>query len=246
MTSIFELVALLIGLSALFGYVNHRWLKLPHTIGLVLIALAVSLTIIGIEAAFPTLDLEEAARGMVASVDFSKTLMEGILSFLLFAGALHVDVGAMYDRRYVIGLMATIGVVITTGLVGGGTWLIFQALGIEAPFLICLVFGALIAPTDPVAVLSTLKSIHVPASLEAKIAGESLFNDGVGVVVFTIIAALAFPAASGHGEITAGSAAVLFLTEAVGGAILGFVAGWTVYLAMRTIDDYMLEILSRN
>lgn len=244
MTSAFELVAMLIGFSALFGYLNHRFLKLPHTIGLVLIALAVSLAIIGIEALFPTLDIEETARGMVASVDFTKTLMEGILSFLLFAGALHVDVGAMYSKRYAIGMMATLGVVITTGLVGGATWGIFQLLGIEAPFLACLVFGALIAPTDPVAVLSTLKSIQVPASLEAKIAGESLFNDGVGVVVFTIVAALAFSGAGGsHGEITAGSAAVLFLTEAFGGAIFGFVAGWLVYLAMRSIDDYMLEIL---
>jgi len=247
MKSAFELIAILLGLSAVFGYVNHRFVKLPHTIGLLVIALAVSLAIIGTEAAFPSLNLKETAQAMLGKVDFTRTLMESVLSFLLFAGALHVDVSALYDRRWSIGLMATFGVLLTTALVGGGMYLIFGALGIAVPFLACLVFGALIAPTDPVAVLSTLKTVNVPPSLEATIAGESLFNDGVGVVVFTIVVALAFGAAGGgHGpgsDVTAGGVAVLFLTEAVGGAVLGLVTGWLVFLLMRTIDEYTVEIL---
>ncbi|MDH3234371.1 MAG: sodium:proton antiporter [Alphaproteobacteria bacterium] len=241
MKSAFELIAILLALSALFGYVNHRFVKLPHTIGLLVIALAVSLAIIGIEAAFPFLDLKETAQALLGRVDFTRTLMESVLSFLLFAGALHVDVSQLFDRKWVIGLMATFGVCLTTALVGGGMYLIFGALGIEVPFLVCLVFGALIAPTDPVAVLSTLKTVRVPPSLEAKIAGESLFNDGVGVVVFTILVAIAF-GAPGQ-EISAGSVGLLFVKEAFGGALLGLATGWLTFLLMRSIDEYTVEIL---
>jgi CPA1 family monovalent cation:H+ antiporter len=241
MRSAFELIAILLGLSAVFGYLNHRFVKLPHTIGLLVIALAVSLAIIATEAAFPALDLKETAQAMLGKVDFTRTLMESVLSFLLFAGALHVDVSEMLDRKWVIGVMATFGVLLTTALVGGGMYLIFDLLGIAVPFLACLVFGALIAPTDPVAVLSTLKTVRVPPSLEAKIAGESLFNDGVGVVVFTILVAIAFNA---HGqEVTPGSIALLFVKEAFGGALLGLVTGWLTFLLMRTIDEYTVEIL---
>jgi CPA1 family monovalent cation:H+ antiporter len=245
MRSAFELIAILLGLSAVFGYVNFRFIRLPHTIGLLVIALAVSLAIIATEAAFPVLNLKETAQAMLGKVDFTRTLMESVLSFLLFAGALHVDVSALYERRWSIGIMASAGVVLTTALVGGAMYLVFDAIGITVPFLACLVFGALIAPTDPVAVLSTLKTVRVPRSLEATIAGESLFNDGVGVVVFTIVVALAFgPAGGGHGaHVTAGSVAVLFLTEAVGGAVLGLATGWLVFLLMRTIDEYTVEIM---
>ncbi|MEJ2119692.1 MAG: sodium:proton antiporter [Alphaproteobacteria bacterium] len=246
MRSAFELIAILLGLSALFGYLNFRFIRLPHTIGLLVIALVVSLAIIATEAVFPVLNLKETAQAMLGQVDFTRTLMESVLSFLLFAGALHVDVSALYDRRWSIGIMASFGVVLTTALVGGGMYLVFGALGIAVPFLACLVFGALIAPTDPVAVLSTLKTVRVPKNLEATIAGESLFNDGVGVVVFVIIVALAFGAAGGgHGSehVTAGSVAVLFLTEAVGGAVLGLVTGWLVFVLMRSIDEYTVEIM---
>jgi len=241
MKSAFELIAILLALSAVFGYLNHRFVKLPHTIGLLVIALAVSLAIIATEAAFPSLNLKETAQAMLGRVDFTRTLMESVLSFLLFAGALHVDVSQLFDRKWVIGLMATFGVCLTTALVGGGMYVIFGALNISVPFLICLVFGALIAPTDPVAVLSTLKTVRVPPSLEAKIAGESLFNDGVGVVVFTILVAIAF-GASGQ-EITAGSVGLLFVKEAFGGALLGLATGWLTFLLMRTIDEYTVEIL---
>ena len=240
MQSAFELIAILLVLSALFGYLNHRVLHLPHTIGLVVIALAVSLAILGIDAMAPGLGLKATAAGMIGRIDFTRTLMEGVLSFLLFAGALHVDVSAMLDRKWAIGIMASFGVLLTTGLVGGGIYLVFVGLGVEVPLLACFVFGALIAPTDPVAVLSILKTVRVPASLEAKIAGESLFNDGVGIVVFTIAVAIAF---GGHGPVTPGSVALLFLTEAVGGALLGLLTGWLVFFVMRSIDEYTLEIM---
>jgi CPA1 family monovalent cation:H+ antiporter len=244
MTSAFELAALLLGLSAAFGYLNHRVLKLPLTIGLVVIALAASLVILVIDAAAPGLALKETAGRLVASVDFTRTLMESVLSFLLFAGALHVDLGAMLERRTIIALMATIGVLLSTALVGAGMWLVFAAVNFPVPFAVCLVFGALIAPTDPVAVLSILKTVRVPASLEAKIAGESLFNDGVGVVVFTIVVAVAFGTGAHGGEpVGVGSAVTLFLTEAVGGAALGLATGWLVFLAMRSIDEYVVEIM---
>ncbi len=240
MQSAFELIAILLVLSAAFGYLNHRILHLPHTIGLVVIALAVSLAILGIDLLAPGLGLKATAAGMIGRIDFTRTLMEGVLSFLLFAGALHVDLSAMLNRKYAIGIMATFGVLLTTGLVGGGIYFGFLALGVEVPLLACLVFGALIAPTDPVAVLSSLKTVRVPPSLEAKIAGESLFNDGVGIVVFTIAVAVAF---GGEGPVTLGSAALLFLTEAVGGALLGLLTGWLVFFVMRSIDEYTLEIM---
>ena len=240
MQSAFELIAILLTLSALFGYLNHRILHLPHTIGLLVIALAVSLAILGIDAIAPALGLKATAARMIGRIDFTRTLMEGVLSFLLFAGALHVDVSAMLDRKWAIGIMASFGVLLTTGLVGGGIYLVFLGLGVDVPLLACFVFGALIAPTDPVAVLSILKTVRVPPSLEAKIAGESLFNDGVGIVVFTIAVAIAF---GGSGPVTPGSVALLFLTEAVGGALLGLLTGWLVFFVMRSIDEYTLEIM---
>ncbi len=240
MQSAFELIAILLTLSALFGYLNHRFLHLPHTIGLVVIALVVSLAILGIDAVAPGLGLRPTAARMIGQIDFTRTLMEGVLSFLLFAGALHVDLSAMLDRKYAIGIMASFGVLLTTALVGGGIYLVFLGLGIAVPLLACFVFGALIAPTDPVAVLSILKTVRVPPSLEAKIAGESLFNDGVGIVVFTIAVAIAF---GGEGPVTPGSVALLFLTEAVGGALLGLLTGWLVFFVMRSIDEYTLEIM---
>ncbi|MHA1538220.1 MAG: cation:proton antiporter [Alphaproteobacteria bacterium] len=252
MQSAFELIAILLSLSAAFGYLNYRVLHLPHTIGLVVIALAVSLAILGIDALAPGLGLKASAAAMIGQIDFTRTLMEGVLSFLLFAGALHVDLAAMLDRKYAIGLMASFGVLLTTGLVGGGIYLVFMALGVDVPLLACFVFGALIAPTDPVAVLSILKTVRVPPSLEAKIAGESLFNDGVGIVVFTIAVAIAFGgqggAFGGHGPggqdpVTLSSVALLFLTEAGGGVVLGLASGWLVFFLMRSIDEYTLEIM---
>ncbi len=241
MEAAFDLVAVLLGLAAFFGYLNHRFLKLPHTIGLVVIALAVSFGVIAVDAAAPGWGLGAAVRRMLDEIDFTQALMKGLLGFLLFAGALHVDVSQLERRKWAIGGMATVGVLISTALVGGGIWLVFGALGIAVPFAYCLVFGALISPTDPIAVLGILKRVEVPESLQAKIAGESLFNDGVGVVVFTIVAALATGSAgAGLGPMPV---LALFVGEALGGAALGLATGYVAFLAMRSLDEHNIEVM---
>ena len=241
-TTLFDLAALLLTLAAGFGYINHRWLKLPHTIGLVVIALLASVGVLAIDLVAPTLGFQDAVRGVVESLDFPDLLMKGMLSFLLFAGALHVDLEQMAQRKWAIGVMATVGVLVSTFVVGYATFLVAGWLGFTIPLTYCLVFGALISPTDPIAVMGILKTIEVPASLEAKIAGESLFNDGVGIVVFTIMVAIAMGAEGGH-PITALGIAELFVVEAVGGAVLGLIAGLIAYRAIASIDEHNLEVL---
>ncbi|MEP6343964.1 MAG: sodium:proton antiporter [Maricaulaceae bacterium] len=244
MLTLFEIAALLLALSALFSWLNAAFFKLPHTIGLLLIALVVSVLLIGLEAVAPNLGLADSLRSAISQVDFNETVMKGMLGFLLFAGALHVDFSRLKDAKWSIGIMASIGVLISTFIIGGGFWLITKLLGISIPFIWALVFGALISPTDPVAVLSILKTVKMPKALEAKIAGESLFNDGVGVVVFTIIVAIAV-GTGGHGgeHIGAAHIAELFFVEAGGGAILGALTGWIAYRAMAVIDEHAIEIL---
>jgi CPA1 family monovalent cation:H+ antiporter len=237
--SIFNLVALVITLAAVFGWVNHRWLKLPHSIGLVLIALIVSIVMLGVDEIFPSLLLESTVRETLTEIDFHDTLMRGMLSFLLFAGALHVDLNRLLARRWAISSLATIGIVMSTAIVGLVSFYALRWTGLDIPLSYCLVFGALISPTDPIAVLSILKHARVPESLEVKIAGESLFNDGVGVVMFTILLALA----TGAESLTFMGVTTLFVQEAVGGAVLGCLAGYVAYRAMRAIDEHNLEVM---
>ncbi|MFP6777390.1 MAG: sodium:proton antiporter [Alphaproteobacteria bacterium] len=236
--------AVIVTLAALFGYINHRWLGLPHAIGIVVIALLASLGAIAIDAIFPVLALQEAVRPILANIDFHDVLMKGMLSFLLFAGALHVNLGDLLSRKWAIGTMATVGVLMTTFMIGFAVWGISLVLGIDIPLTYCLVFGALIAPTDPVAVLGILKTVKVPKSLEAKIAGESLFNDGVGVVVFIIMVAIA-TGGGGHGGDSVGALDIirLFAQEALGGAALGLAFGYIAYLALKSINEHNLEVL---
>ena len=240
--SLFNIAAVVLTLAAVFGYLNHRWLRLPHTIGLVLIALLASLCVIVLDALLPSLGFRSTVQGALAQIDFHEALMKGMLSFLLFAGALHVDLDDLLARRWAIGVMATAGVLISTALISLGIYSLARLVGLPIPFAWCLVFGALISPTDPVAVLGILKRVRVPASLEAKIAGESLFNDGVGVVVFTIMVALALGGEAGA-PLGAGEVAVLFAREALGGATLGLAAGALAYRAMKGIDEHNLEVL---
>ena len=241
--SVFEIGAFLIGLSAFFGYINHRFLRLPHTVGLVVMALAASLTLILIEFLSPSTQLLETITGILAQIDFHETVMHGMLSFLLFAGAMHVDFSVFKSRAMSIGLMATLGILISTFLIGGAIWFLLNLFDIGIPFIWALVFGALISPTDPVAVLGLFKTVKVPESLEAKMAGESLLNDGVGVVVFTIVVAIAV-GGEVHGDAIGVMTVVeLFFTEAVGGAVLGLVAGYLCYRAMGQIDEHNLEVL---
>lgn len=241
--SIFEISAFLIGLSAVFGYLNYRFLRLPHTIGLVMIALAASLVVILIEVLGPATPAMDIITGLLAQIDFHETVMRGMLSFLLFAGALHVDFTAFRSRAGAIALMATLGILISTFLIGWVTWFILNAFGVETPFVWALVFGALISPTDPVAVLGLFKTVKVPETLEAKMAGESLFNDGVGIVVFSVVVAIAVGGNSHGDNVDAFFVAELFFTEAIGGTVLGLVAGYLGYRAMHHIDEHNLEVL---
>ncbi len=235
---LFATLAILLTLTAVFAFINHRYIGLPTTIGVMLVALVASGLLI-VLGSYGFTALEDAARELLASIDFSEALLKGLLSFLLFAGALHVNLGDLAKQSRIIGGMATVGVALSTLIVGGMTYALTRALGIELPLLYCFLFGALISPTDPIAVLSLLKTAGVPKSLETKVAGESLFNDGVGVVVFLIL----LEVATGHAEVTFGSIATLFLLEAVGGALFGLAAGYLAYLMLRQVDNYQVEVL---
>jgi CPA1 family monovalent cation:H+ antiporter len=241
--NIFDVAAILVGLSALFGYVNYRFLKLPHTIGLVVVAMAASISLVILDMFLPRMQAGQHLIDVLSQIDFHKALMHGFLSFLLFTGALHVDFTALASRKWVITLMATVGVTLSTFIIGGAVWVMAELTGLNLPFLWALVFGALISPTDPVAVLGLFRTVKVPASLEAKVAGESLFNDGVGVVVFTVVVAIAISSSGNGATLGVGDVAQLFLKEAVGGAVLGLIAGYVGYRAMYQVDDYNLEIL---
>ncbi len=233
-----QIASLLVCLAAFLGVVNHFLLRLPSAIGLVVTGLVAALAIIGLDELFPALTIEETVRRLVLEIDFSDALLEGMLGFLLFAGALHVDLETLRQQKWVVAVTASVGVLISTALVAAGFgWLA------GAPLLIALVFGALISPTDPVAVLGILKSAQVPKSLEVKIAGESLFNDGVAYVLFLILVAIAFGQSHGEAPIGALQVIELFVLEVGGGALLGGAAGWLVFQAMRRIDDYALEVL---
>ncbi|MBX3502616.1 MAG: sodium:proton antiporter [Alphaproteobacteria bacterium] len=236
----FDLIALLLTLTAAFGWINHRYIRLPHTIGLLVMGLFASLLLIGIELAITRTQIYAEVVAAIRQIDFYEAVMNGMLAFLLFAGALHVDFGVLRSRARVVGLMATVGVALSAAIVGTAVWLIAGWFGLDLPFVWALVFGALISPTDPVAVLSTLKAVKVPAALETDMTGESLFNDGVGVVLFTILVALAVGTG---GEIGTLTVTKLLLIEAVGGGVLGLVTGFLAYRAMRAIDNYSIEIL---
>ncbi len=241
--TVFEISAFLIGLSALFGYLNHQYLRVPHTIGLVLMALAASVTVIVIDLVAPDAHVGRLITDVLDQIDFHEALMHGMLSFLLFAGALHVDFSVFRTRLRAIGVLATLGTMISTFAVGTGIWLLFDLFDADLPFIWALVFGALISPTDPVAVLGLFKSVNVPETLEAKMAGESLFNDGVGVVVFTVVVSIAVAGSTGTGGLGVAEVAELFFTEVFGGAVLGIVAGYIGYRAMYHIDEHNLEVL---
>ena len=237
-----DLAAILLVLAAVFGYLNLKLLKLPTTIGIMLIGLLSSMVLLMLRDALPL--IPEAADRFVESIDFNKTLMEGMLSFLLFAGALHVNLGNLLDQKRLIAIMASFGVVFSTFVIGGATWLLFPLFGFdEVSFVWCLVFGALISPTDPVAVLSILKTAGAPKSLETKITGESLFNDGVGVVVYLAVLGMAMGGHGDHGMTGAGDVAKLFLVEAGGGMLWGFAIGLAAYFMLRSIDNYQIEVL---
>jgi CPA1 family monovalent cation:H+ antiporter len=232
----FALIGLVLGVTAVLAWINERWFKLPTAIGVMAGALLLSLSLFGLEAA--GLLGEVWANSMVEQLDFGDVLMKGMLSFLLFAGALHVDLGDLRERKWSIGILATFGVVLSTFLVGTLFWLLAGAFGFELPWIWALAFGALISPTDPIAVLGVMKGANAPQSLSSMVAGESLFNDGVGVVVFTIIAGLLT-----GGHLDAAHVGELFAVEALGGVVFGLVLGWIAYRMLKTIDNHSVEIL---
>jgi CPA1 family monovalent cation:H+ antiporter len=234
---LFNIIAVLITLSALFAWLNDRFLRFPTAIGLMLIALLMSLFLL---LPIPgTEGLESDVKLMVNSIDFDATVLHGMLSFLLFAGALHVNLKEMAEHKWVIAVLASLSVILSTLIVGLVGWVIFALLGLEIPLIYCLLFGALISPTDPIAVLGILKSAGAPRALELKITGESLFNDGVAVVLFMVL----FDIAVGGEQPTLGIAAGMFMKEAVGGLLLGLTSGGIAYLMLRKVDNYQVEVL---
>jgi len=235
----FDAAAILIVLAAVLGYFNRRFIGLPPSVGLTIMGALASLAVIGLDRILPGITISADIVRFLTAIDFRAALMDGMLSFLLFAGALHVDWTEMKRGRLAILALSTAGVLISTAIVGGGFLLLSAAVGLPVPLVWCLVFGALISPTDPVAVMAVLKRTSVPSTLQATVAGESLYNDGVGVVVFSILLATAL----GTEAFEPGRATLLFLREAGGGLLLGFAVGWLAFLGMRSIDDYNVEVL---
>jgi CPA1 family monovalent cation:H+ antiporter len=234
---LFNVLALLITFAAIFAWLNYRFLRLPTTIGLMVIALVFSLLLItvGSLGIAGGSQLVETLR----TIDFDETLLRGMLGALLFAGALHIDLNDLASRKWTIALLATGGVILSTMLVGSASYFVFRALGIDIGLWVCLLFGALISPTDPVAVLGIIRRVAVPKSLAMKIAGESMFNDGVGVVIFTLL----LPFATGHVELRVGEIAHLLALEVVGGLLFGFSIGWIAYQMLKRVDQPQVEVL---
>lgn len=236
--NLYGILTVLIVLTATFSYINSRFIRLPTTIGIMLISLVCSLVLLGFGKLDP--DLIEGPVAIIRSLDFETLLMRVMLSFLLFAGAIHIDVNKLKKEITPIATYATLGVVLSTAIIGALMYFVFQWFGLGIPFIYCLLFGALISPTDPIAVLGILKEARIPPSLEIKIAGESLFNDGVGVVVFVSILEVAL---MGTEHLSFGQTAGLFLKEAGGGLIWGAMLGYAGFYLLRSIDHYQVEVL---
>lgn len=235
---VLDLAALLLSLAAIFSYINFRFIRLPTTIGIMLIAMLISVSLVALgHCGFE--GIQNKATVVLGSIDFNKALMHGMLSFLLFSGALHVNLEDLDQHKWIISILATFGVVMSTFIVGSIAWIVFWIVGLKLPFIYCLLFGSLIAPTDPIAVIGILKKAGVPKSLETKITGESLFNDGVAVVVFLVIMRIV---TGGH-DVTAGHIMLLFVEEAIGGVLFGLAIGWLAYRMLKSVDNYQVEVL---
>lgn len=233
-----DIVAVILVLTASLAYLNHRYVRLPATIGIMAIALFLSSALMGLNA-LGVHHLYDHAVRLLRAIDFSELLMQGMLSILLFAGALHVDLSRLRAFRIQIGMLAVFGTLVSTVVVGGLLWLALPLLGLAMPLIYCMLFGALISPTDPIAVMGILQSAKAPESLEVVIAGESLFNDGVGVVLFALIAGVLV---SGTAP-SAAQAGMLLLQEAGGGIAFGLVLGYISYRMLASIDSYQEEVL---
>jgi len=233
-----EILTITIVMTAVFAYINHRWIKWPPTIGIMVLSLGTSVLVATLGKFYPSVSHQVVQ--LASSINFRDVLMNFMLSFLLFAGAIHIDAGQLKKERWPVLILSTLGILISTSLVGGGIWFLFHLFQLPIPLIYCLLFGALISPTDPIAVLAILKEAKIPASLAMKISGESLFNDGVAVVVFVT---LLDAAKSGVSAVDIVSVGKLFLQEAAGGLVFGAVIGYLGYYALKSIDDYKVEVL---
>jgi len=246
--SFFSLVSILVALAAVSSYVNYRYIRLPTTVGVMLVALVASLTLVLIGPYAG--GFREQAATLVSQIDFNQVVLHGMLAFLLFAGSIQVSLEELAREWLPVALLAIFGMLVSTCIVGGVTWLVLGWLGLGIPFLHALLFGALISPTDPIAVLGIMKSVGAPRRLEVQVAGESLFNDGFAVVVFLVLLQLAGldggAAGSGTTEpvaIEVGEVAMLLLEEVGGALVLALTAGMVAYQMLRRVDNYQVEIL---
>lgn len=235
----FDIASICLVITALLAYLNHRLTKLPTTIGVMAIALLLSVGLFGLDALGLGGGLLRYEASFIGSIDFSDVLMQGMLSFLLFAGALHVDLAGLTNYRWQVAILALGGTLASTALVGVAMWVALPLLGLQLSLVHCLLFGALISPTDPIAVMGILKTVGAPKELELVIAGESLFNDGVGVVVFALLLGVL----SNGGASSAAFTGELVLREVVGGIAFGAVLGYAVYRLLKSIDHYHVEVL---
>jgi CPA1 family monovalent cation:H+ antiporter len=236
--SAFEILGALLAVAAAFAYVNHRWIRLPPAIGLMALGLVASLVLILIDR-LGILPLQASVERLLDRVAFSDTLLHGMLGVLLFAGALHINLNDLREERAAIAVLAVGSTIVSTAVIGTLSFLLLRAVGLHLPFGYCLLFGAVIAPTDPIGVLGILKQARIPKRLETQIAGESLFNDGVGVVLFLAVLGVV----TRGGGVTFGEVATIFAREALGGAAFGFASGYVAYRLVKSIDHYQTELL---
>src|SRR5258708_29458112 len=235
--SLFEIAAVLFAIAAAIAFLNYRFAKLPSAVAMLAGGLLGAMAVLAVDRLWPHAGVATRVVGLLADVDFSALLMNGMLGFLLFAGSVTVDMQRLRESLGPVLTLASAGVLLSTAIVAGGTWCLFTVAGVPVPFGYCLVFGALISPTDPVAVLAIMEELHVPKALEINVTAESLLNDGIGVVVFTALLGLA----AAPGSVSAPAVALLFLREVIGGALLRMARGFIVYHAMHPVAEPHVE-----
>ena len=239
--SFFDVTAMLLTLAALFGWLNRRFIGLPHTTAMLLFGLGTSLLLAAVEGAYPTMPLYHTLRDSLQRIDFTDVVMNGMLAFLIFAGALNLDLQRLRDRAWPVAALALIGTTVSTALVGVAVWEVSLRIGQPLPLAWALIFGALISPTDPIAVINTLRHVSISKRLEVEMQGEALFNDGVGIVLFTLLVGII--QGGGQADPSAWQVGEVLAREAGGGLLLGLVTGYLGYRAMRSVDEYRVEVL---